>query len=93
MILYVEVECHVYEAHSLKEKRSVIKRVIHRLQNSYNISISELDYQDLWQRTLLGIGTVSSDPVQAERIIDQCLAKIDSFPEIERTNADKQWFG
>ncbi|MCZ0702606.1 uncharacterized protein YlxP (DUF503 family) [Natronobacillus azotifigens] len=93
MILYVEVECFIYEAHSLKDKRSVIKRIITRLQNEYNITISELDYQDLWQRTLFGIGTISPDRVRAERVIDQCLAKIDSFPEIERTSADKQWLG
>ncbi|WP_067838483.1 DUF503 domain-containing protein [Amphibacillus sediminis] len=93
MILYAEIECFIYEAHSLKEKRSVLKRVITRLQNRYNITISELDFQDLWQTTLIGIGTISPDCVHAEQVLDACLALIDSFPEIERTRVEKQWFG
>lgn len=91
MMLYVEVECFIYDAHSLKDKRSVVKKLIKRLQNQHNITISELDYQNLWQRTRLGMATISPDRTRAEQVIDQCLAKIDACPEIERTHADKQW--
>jgi uncharacterized protein len=35
--------------------------------------------------------TTSPDRVRAERVMDQALALIDSFPEIERTATDKQW--
>ncbi|SEN57098.1 hypothetical protein SAMN04488134_101383 [Amphibacillus marinus] len=93
MILYAEVECFIYEAHSLKEKRSVIKRIMTRLQNQHNISIAELDYQDLWQRTAFGIGTIASNRLLCEQVIDACLKTIDSFPEIERTRVERQWFG
>ncbi|MBU5595597.1 DUF503 domain-containing protein [Amphibacillus sp. MSJ-3] len=93
MILYVELDCFIYEAQSLKDKRAVVKRVITRLQNSYNITISELDYQDLWQRTRLGIATISPDRKRAEQVIDSCLAKVDSFTEIEYTSIERQWYG
>ncbi|MBM7552707.1 DUF503 domain-containing protein [Thalassobacillus pellis] len=91
MILSAEVECFIYNAQSLKEKRSVLKRVITRLQNEYNISVSEMDHHDLWQRTVIGIVTISNDRVQAERLIQQTLAFIDSFPEIERTDTSVEW--
>ncbi|WP_017471927.1 DUF503 domain-containing protein [Amphibacillus jilinensis] len=93
MLLYVDIECFIYQSHSLKEKRSVLKRVITRLQNSFNITISELDYQDLWQRTRIGIATISSDRVRCEQVIDACLAKLDSFPEIECLRVERHWFG
>ncbi|WP_138414756.1 DUF503 domain-containing protein [Aquibacillus sediminis] len=91
MILYVEVECFIYEAQSLKQKRSVIKRIITRIQNDYNIAISEIAYQDLWQRTQFGLVTISSSKVQSERVIQQALDLMDSFPELERTLTNTEW--
>lgn len=85
MIVYAEVECHIYDAQSLKEKRSVIKRVIHKIQQDFNVSVAEIDYQSLWQRTKLAIVTVSNDGTHAEKIIQNVLKCIDQFTELERT--------
>ncbi|MFD1018227.1 DUF503 domain-containing protein [Thalassobacillus hwangdonensis] len=91
MILSAEVECFIYEAQSLKEKRSVIKRVMTRMQNEFNVAVSELDHQNLWQRTTIGVVTIGSDRMSVERVIQQALAFIDSFPEIERTETTLEW--
>jgi len=85
MIVYAEVECHIYDAQSLKEKRSVIKRVIHKIQQDFNVSVAEIDYQSLWQRTKLAIVTVSNDGTHAEKVIQNVLKCIDQFTELERT--------
>jgi len=85
MILYAEVECMFYEGSSLKEKRSHIKRIIAKLRNDFNVSVAELDYHDLWQRTKLGIVTISNEQVFSEKVIQGVLDVIDSFSEIERT--------
>lgn len=85
MILYAEVECKLYEGRSLKNKRSIIKRMIAKLKNDFNVAVTELDYHDLWQRTKLGIVTISTSSVIAEQIIQEVLQVIDSFPELERT--------
>lgn len=85
MIIYAEVECVLYEGNSLKSKRSLLKRIIHKIRNELNVSISEIDYQNLWQRIKFGIVTVSNEKVHAEKVIQQALAIIDSFPELERT--------
>ncbi|GEN86461.1 DUF503 domain-containing protein [Oceanobacillus sp. FSL W8-0428] len=85
MILYAEVECMLYEGNSLKEKRSVLKRMINKLRQSFNVSVTELDFHDMWQRTKLGIVIISTDYVHAEKVIQQALKTIDSFSELERT--------
>lgn len=85
MIVYAEVECHLYNAQSLKEKRSVIKSLIHKIRQAFNVSIAEIDYQSLWQRTKLGIVTVSNDGTYAEKVIQKVLNSIDQFTELERT--------
>ncbi|MCA0969096.1 DUF503 family protein [Halobacillus litoralis] len=91
MILSAEVDCLIYDAQSLKQKRSVIKRITTRIQNEFNVSVSELDHQNLWQRTTIGLVTINSDKVIAEKTIQQTLAFIDSFPEIERTETSLEW--
>ncbi|WP_058307772.1 DUF503 domain-containing protein [Gracilibacillus massiliensis] len=85
MITYAEVEIFLYECHSLKDKRSILKRLKNLLTKDLNIAISELDFQDLWQRSKLGIVTVSESREIAEQVIQQALEVIDSFTEIERT--------
>ena len=88
MIIYAEVECKLYEGHSLKQKRSVLKRLISKIQKEFNVSITELDYQNLWQRTKLGIAIVSNEYVHAEKMMQKVFETIDSFPELERTLTD-----
>ncbi|MDL4840106.1 DUF503 domain-containing protein [Aquibacillus rhizosphaerae] len=91
MILVADVECLIYGAQSLKQKRSVLKSIITKIQNDYNIAISEMDYQDLWQRTKLSLVTISCNKVQSERVVNQALSLIDSYPEIERTTTKYEW--
>lgn len=85
MIVYAEVECMLYEGHSLKQKRSVLKRLIVKLRNELNVAVSELDYHDLWQRSKIGIVTVSNEKTHAEQVIQEVMRIIDTFNELERT--------
>lgn len=85
MVVYAEVEYMIYDVHSLKEKRSIVKRITKRVQNEFNVSIAEIEFEDLWQRTKLGIATVSNEYVHAEKVIQQVIRFIDQNPEVERT--------
>lgn len=84
-------ECIIYDAHSLKEKRAVLQRVMTRLKQKYNVSVSEIDFQDMWQRTKIGIVSISSTHVSTERELHNALKFVDSFPELERTITDIEW--
>ncbi|RDU38589.1 DUF503 domain-containing protein [Neobacillus piezotolerans] len=84
-------ECMIYDAGSLKEKRAVLQRIISRIRQKYNVSVSEVDYQDAWQRTAIAVAAVASAKVPAEREIQNAIKLIDSFPEIERTLTDIEW--
>ncbi|SDJ01058.1 DUF503 domain-containing protein [Salimicrobium halophilum] len=86
MIVSAEVDGMVTGAQSLKEKRAVLRRIQSRVQNEFNVSISEIGFQNVWQRTRLGIVNVSHDYTKAEQTIQKVLHFIDSFPEFERTD-------
>jgi len=92
MIGYVECECIIYDAQSLKEKRAVLQRMITRLKQKYNVSVAEIDYQNVWQRTKLGIVAVASNRITTEMELQRALGMLDSFPEIERTVTTFEWY-
>jgi uncharacterized protein len=85
MILSLEVECILYDGHSLKDKRSVIKRLLARLRRDFNVSVTELDYHDRWQRTKLGIVTITNERTHGEQVMQEVLRVIDTYSELERT--------
>lgn len=91
MIGAIDCECMIYDAQSLKDKRAVLQRVLSRVKQKYNVSISEIDYQNTWQRTKFGIVAISSSKVQTEKELQSVLRFIDSFPEIERTVTTIDW--
>jgi hypothetical protein len=58
-ITYLTIELRIEGAHSLKDKRQVLRSLKDRLRNSFNISIAEIDVTDLWQRATLGVVSIS----------------------------------
>jgi len=63
------LELRLEHSHSLKEKRHVLESLKTRLRHKFNVSIAEIDYQDMWQRGVLAAVTVSSDHVHAEKVL------------------------
>ncbi|APH05216.1 DUF503 domain-containing protein [Bacillus weihaiensis] len=92
MIGYANCEFILYDTQSLKEKRAVLQRVLTRTKQKFNVSVSEIDFQDSWQRTKIGFVAISSSKVQTERELNNTLKFLDSFPEIERTLTSYEWF-
>jgi uncharacterized protein YlxP (DUF503 family) len=63
------LEIRVENSHSLKEKRHVVKSLKERLRHKFNVSVAEIDYQDLWQRALVAAVTIASDKAHGERVL------------------------
>src|SRR5260370_14996009 len=57
------LELRLENSHSLKEKRHVVKGLRDRLHHKFNVSVAEIDCQDLWQRAVVAAGRVFSGPV------------------------------
>ena len=60
------------ENSSLKGKRRVLKSIITRVRSKFNVSMAEIDDQDIWQRATLGICCVSND----KRYVNEVLSKV-----------------
>jgi uncharacterized protein YlxP (DUF503 family) len=64
------LEIHIEDARSLKDKRHVIKGLKDRLRTRFNVSVAEIDHQDLWQRSVVAAVTVSGDHERAEQVLN-----------------------
>jgi len=61
------IEIHLPGVASLKEKRQVLRSLKDGLRDHYNVSVAEIDHQDLWQRATLGIVGIASARVPLEQ--------------------------
>ena len=61
------------EAHSLKEKRMVVRSVLSRMGQRHNLSVYEADYHDTHDRALLAAAWVGPDPDGAHRVLESVI--------------------
>ncbi|RUL55762.1 MULTISPECIES: DUF503 domain-containing protein [Lysinibacillus] len=92
MIVYVEVEFQIPDAHSLKEKRAVLQRMITRTKQKFNVSVAEIDHQNVWQRTRIALVCVSSSRASADREINNALHFLQSNPAWEQLEVLRDYF-
>ena len=69
--------------HSLKEKRMVVKSLINKTKNKFNVSISEVDEQDIHQTIALGLACVTGTVSHADSMIDSILTFIEDNIDAE----------
>jgi len=78
------IKLHISDSRSLKDKRRIVKSVVSRLRNQYNISIAEVDDQDLWQLVTLGVSCVSNHNQHVDEVLSKVINFINNnYPELE----------
>jgi uncharacterized protein YlxP (DUF503 family) len=60
------LEIHISEAQSLKDKRQVLRSLKDRLRAHFNVAVAELEHQELWQRSKVGVVSISADSKHLE---------------------------
>lgn len=73
----LRLELFIPGSNSLKEKRHIVKSIIGKVESKYNVSVSEVDNHELWQRVTIGIAHVSETGEQTKKVLDH----IDRFVE------------
>jgi len=68
------LELHLPEAHSLKDKRQVLRGLKDRLRGRFNVAVAELDFQDVWNQAVVGVVTLSNAEQHVEESLQLVLA-------------------
>ena len=71
MIAAMTFRLHAPWAHSLKEKRMIVKSLVAQLQNRFHVSAAEIDGQDTHQIIVIGVASVVPHQAQADSLMDE----------------------
>jgi uncharacterized protein YlxP (DUF503 family) len=69
--------------HSLKEKRHVVKTLTNAIRSSFNVSVAEVEHQDLWQRTALGVAAVGAQEYHLRKVLHEVEKLVERWAEVE----------
>jgi uncharacterized protein YlxP (DUF503 family) len=73
------LEIHLPYAHSLKDKRQVVRRLKERLRARFNVAVAELDHQDTWQRAQVGVLSLSTDRLHLTQQLEAATAEAENL--------------
>ena len=83
VIAYAIFDLHLPASRGLKEKRMAIKSLKTRIRNEFEVSVAEVDGQDLLQRAALGIAVVGPDQPPLDALLQRILHFVESHFEGE----------
>lgn len=69
----LELELFLPYSQSLKEKRQNVKSLVKKIQSKFHLATAEVEYQNLWQRSIVGISCVAKDVHQSREILSNVL--------------------
>ena len=72
-VLTLKIKIYAPWVHSLKEKRMVVKSILGKLKNKFNVSVAEVDAQDVHQTIVIGIASIVAHQAQADSMEEEII--------------------
>ncbi len=80
-------------AHSLKDKRRVIRSLKDRISNKFSIAVAEVDHQDVCQAAEIGVVTVGTDTRFVQSVLTNVIKAAATFRDVELLNQEIETYG
>lgn len=77
-------------AHSLKEKRMIVKSLVTKLQNRFHVSAAEIDEQDAHQVIVIGVAAIVPNSGMADSLMDEISRFVEDNCEAELTDEQRE---
>lgn len=82
----LRIKLYAPSCHSLKDKRMIVKSLVQKARNKFNVSIAEIEEHDRYQTIVLGAACVSTERAQANAVLDEVMRFIEGNTEAEITD-------
>ena len=86
LVATLQMKFYAPSVHSLKEKRMIVKSIIGKIRNKFNVSVSEIDEQDIHQIIVIGVATIGASTSQCDSILDHIIDFVEENCEAEITD-------
>lgn len=73
------IELHLPANGSLKGKRSVVKPLISKLRNEFNVSVAEVGEQDRLRTAIIGVACISADKDYAHGLLMKVVESLERW--------------
>lgn len=87
-VLSAKLTFHIPQSASLKDKRQVRRSIIDKTRQRFNVSIAEIDTQDIHQTLTIGLAVVSGDSAHAQQSLDEIIRFMDEYSDAELTEVE-----
>ena len=87
-VLGVKLTFYIPYAMSLKEKRQVCRSLIDRTRQKFNVSVAEVDTQDVHRTLTVGVAVVSGDNSHAQHLLDEIVRFMEEHADAELMSAE-----
>ncbi|HEX9694874.1 MAG TPA: DUF503 domain-containing protein [Actinomycetota bacterium] len=78
-----EFSLRIPEAHSLKQKRAVLRSLTGLIRGKFDCAVAEVGQQDVWQRATIGVAVVAETRFHAERLLREIERHVETHPGSE----------
>lgn len=75
---------------SLKEKRRILKSLLAKIKNSFNVSAAEVGDNDIHRRATIGIAVVSNDTRYGHEVCSKIINRIETVPEVQMADVQTE---
>lgn len=82
----LKMKLYAPDCHSLKDKRMIVKSLVQKIRNKFNVSVAEVEDQDFYQTIVIGAACVSNSRMQANAVLDEVMRFIEINTEAEITD-------
>ncbi|CAB1246048.1 DUF503 domain-containing protein [Clostridium sp. MT-14] len=89
-ILFMRVKLRASWVHSLKEKRMIVRSIVQKLKNKFNVSVSEIDDRDIHQIIVIGIVGICGNSSHTDYIMENIIDFIEIHTDAELIDITKE---
>jgi len=86
----MQIKLYAPWVHSLKEKRMIVKSLIAKIKNTFNVSVAEVAEQDTHQTIIIAMAHVFTDDHTQDSVWDTILNFIEKNTEAEITDVNRE---
>ncbi len=88
LVALMRFDLRIPDAHSLKQKRHVVKSLSGAVRSKFNVSVAEVDHQDLWQRTTLAVAATGAEGYHVRAVMQRVERFVEAWGEVEVIGTD-----
>ncbi len=82
-IAALKIKLYAPWVHSLKEKRIIVKSLLSKIRNKFQVSAAEVEDQDIHQSIVIGVAVIVPHSAQADRLMDEVVRFVERNTEAE----------